>query len=165
MQLSKPVLNKKERKKIPWCWNWEEVVWNLANSLLARLVPSASKLAATWLWKTTLAPDALPVTASTCIGTWGMKLEKPLQEKKSKFDKKKSVTLTQAKKHFDERLQQLHICGSNCHYTVGARGFTRLLVARENTPLVLRLLSLQGSYSFLLLSITFSKTFSSFPWP
>ena len=69
-------------KNKPWCWNCEEVVWNFANSLLARFVPSANREAATWLWNTTLAPAALPVTANTCIGTWGINPEKPLKRKK-----------------------------------------------------------------------------------
>lgn len=69
----------------PWCWNCEEVVWNFPNSLLARLVPSANREAATWLWNTTLAPDALPVTASTWMGTCGMNPEKPLKENKIKW--------------------------------------------------------------------------------
>lgn len=71
-------------KNKPWCWNCEEVVWNFANSLLARFVPSANREAATWLWNTTLAPAALPVTANTCIGTWGINPEKPLKRKKKK---------------------------------------------------------------------------------
>ena len=71
-------------KNKPWCWNCEEVVWNFANSLLARFVPSANREAATWLWNTTLAPAALPVTANTCIGTWGINPEKPLKRKKKR---------------------------------------------------------------------------------
>ena len=93
-------------KNKPWCWNCEEVVWNFANSLLARFVPSANREAATWLWNTTLAPAALPVTANTCIGTWGINPEKPLKRKK----KKREVTDSAGQGGLGEQWR----CVTNC---------------------------------------------------